>query len=113
MKKTTIIAIISCALVFISCSSNDDPQEIPSTTEVTYSKNIKTIMDDSCMACHIDPPVNGAPINLVSFQSVKNAVENSNLIGRVENGSMPPGNNNLSAAQIQAIKDWKEGGYKE
>lgn len=112
MKKINIAILLACFLINISCSSDDDNIEMTSK-EITYSNNIKTIMDNNCMACHIDPPVNGAPMDLVTYQTVKESVENRNLIGRVENGSMPPGNNTLSAEEIQAIKDWKENGFKE
>lgn len=112
MKKINAAIFLACLLIITSCSSDDDNIEV-TPKEITYSKNIKTIMDNQCMACHIDPPINGAPMHLVNYQAVKESVENRNLISKIEDGSMPPGNNNLSPEEIQAIKDWKENGFKQ
>ncbi|VAW22635.1 hypothetical protein MNBD_BACTEROID04-112, partial [hydrothermal vent metagenome] len=42
----------------------------------------------------------------------KEAIQNRNLIGRIEDGSMPL-NGSLSSIQIKAIKDWEIGGLPE
>ena len=41
---------------------------------------------------------------------VEQAITSRNLILRVENGTMPP-SGNLSAAQVQSIKDWQTEGF--
>lgn len=99
----------------MSCSSNNiDDDEIPlNNNKVTYSDTVKTIIDNSCLNCHSSPPVNGAPMPLITYQYVKAAVENRDLIGRIENGSMPSSGNKLTAIQIKAIKDWEIGGFAE
>jgi len=39
-------------------------------------------------------------------------IKNRNLISRIENGSMPPGNaQDLTAAQVQAVKDWQANSF--
>lgn len=98
-------------LIFVvtSCSSDSDDMTNP-IEDVTYSGTVKNIIDGNCLGCHTEPPVNGAPMSLVTYQNVKDAVTGRGLIGRVENGTMPP-NGTLSAAQVQAIKDWESGGF--
>ena len=114
MKKLLVLPILLLFFVVTSCSSSsDDDIIITPANDVTYTSNIKVIIDSSCLNCHSDPPVNGAPISLTTYQGVKESVMNSDLIGRVENGSMPLGGDNLSAVQIQAIKDWEVGGFKQ
>lgn len=115
MKKTYILSILFLAFIISSCSSgSEDPILDPlPNSNVTYTATIKQIIDNNCISCHADPPVNGAPTSLNTYQNVKDAVMSSNLIARVENGSMPPQGADLTATQVQSIKDWQSGGFKE
>lgn len=112
MKKLLILPILLLLFIATSCSSGseDDVIIIP-PVDVTYAGNVKAIIDGACLNCHTDPLANGAPMPLLTLANVQEAVQNRGLIGRVENGTMPPAGN-LSAAQVQAIKDWETGGFK-
>jgi len=112
MKKLLILPILILLFVITSCSSGSEDTIInPPNGDVTYAGNIKSIIDGACLNCHTDPLANGAPMPLLTLANVQEAVQNRGLIGRVENGTMPP-NGSLSAAQVQAIKDWETGGFK-
>jgi len=111
MKKFLILSTFLLLYIFTSCSSSNDDDMNP-LTDITYNGAIKTIIDSNCLICHSNPPVNGAPMPLTTYENVREAIENRNLIGRVENGTMPP-SGNLSAAQVQAIKDWQTEGFIE
>ena len=114
MKKLLVLPMLLLFFVVTSCSSSsDDEIIITPANDVTYTSDIKVIIDSSCLNCHSDPPVNSAPMSLTTYQDVKESVMNSDLIGRVENGSMPSIGDNLSATQVQAIKDWEVGGFKQ
>jgi len=115
MKKTHILSILFLTFIISSCSGgSDDPiMDPPQDNNVTYTGTIKQIIDNNCISCHADPPVDGAPTSLITYLNVKDAVMSSNLIARVENGSMPPQGADLTAAQVQSIKDWQSGGFKQ
>ena len=117
MKRLETFAILITLLVFISCSSNsgdDDPNvDPPVDKNITYTKDIKSIIDGKCLNCHTDPLANGAPMPLLTYENVKDAVMNRGLIGQVESGAMPPSGSDLSDSQVKQIKDWQTGGYKE
>lgn len=116
MKKLEIVTMLFFLILFVSCSSDsaeDDGPIIPPNTDVTYSKNVKPIIDGRCISCHSNPPVNNAPMSLVSYDNVKDAVTDRNLIARIEDGSMPPSGSDLTSTQIKTIKDWETGGFKE
>ena len=49
---------------------------------------------------------------LVTLENVKDAVLNKDLIGRVEDGSMPPEGDVLTSEQIELIKDWEKNSFK-
>ncbi|MCF6347093.1 MAG: cytochrome c [Flavobacteriaceae bacterium] len=108
--KHFFLLLLFLTFSLISCSSDDDTV-IPSQNDVTYTNDIKSIIDSKCLNCHGNPLANGAPISLTNLDEVKEAVINSDLIGRVEDGSMPQGGTRLTPAQIQAIKDWKAANY--
>ena len=113
MKKLLILPILLLLFIATSCSSGseDDVIIIP-PVDVTYSGTVKAIIDGACLNCHTDPLANGAPMPLLTLANVQEAVQNRGLVGRVESGSMPPAGTDLTAAQVQAIKDWQSGGFK-
>ena len=65
--------IVITLVVALSCSSDsDDP--IPPSGPVTYDGAVKAIIDGQCLACHIDPPVNGAPFPLTNYDQVSSCL---------------------------------------
>jgi mono/diheme cytochrome c family protein len=115
MKKLSILSIFFLLYGISSCSSDSETVDPPNNNNnVTYSGTVKAIIDGSCISCHNDPVNSGAPMPLLTLGQVKEAIENRDLIGRIENGSMPPaGNQDLNAAQIQAIKDWEANNFAD
>ncbi|WP_456463150.1 hypothetical protein [Lutibacter sp.] len=103
--------ILLVTLLFASCTNEDNNLQIEDNN-ITYTNTVKAIIDANCLSCHISPPINGALMPLISYNNVKEAVQNRNLIGRIEDGSMPL-NGSLSSIQIKAIKDWEVGGLPE
>ena len=86
-----------------------------------YSSDIQPIFDANCTSCH----GNSAGLNLSSYDNVIAGSNNgivinagdasgSTLYQRVEDGSMPAGDNpDLSDADIQSISDWINEGALE
>jgi len=117
MKK--FLYIISICISIMGCAHDSEDDLIDSTPLpdlVTYVGDVKSIIDNNCLNCHGNPPTNGAPIPLVSYNNVKNAVINSNLIGRI-NGSSPPlmpqGGPKLPQNLIDIIIEWEADGLFE
>lgn len=116
MKKFKILTILTLSLIFVSCSSDsedDSNMNPPDNNDITYSDNIKLIIDGKCLSCHTNPPINNAPMPLTTYQNVRDAVTTRGLIGRVDDGSMPPVGSDLTDSQVQEIRDWQSGGFKE
>lgn len=117
MKKIFIL-ILFCTMI-LSCTnvSEDDLIDVsPIPDLVTYVDDVKTIIDSNCISCHSNPPINGATIPLVTYTQVKSAVQNNNLIGRI-NGSpgplMPQGGPKLPQNIIDIIMQWQVDGLLE
>ncbi len=120
MKRILLLLIFNLAAIS-SCtnvSEEDLINETPQPVLTTYNDDVKTIIDNNCVVCHSNPPVNGAPISLTTFNDVKNAVMNSNLTDRIsrqagETGAMPFGGPRLPQSLIDTIKKWEDDGLLE
>lgn len=102
--------------------SNDNPETLmdnsPIEGVVTYKQNVKPIMDNNCIRCHGATLTNGAPMSLVTYAQVKNAIESRGLINRISfnNGNsllMPQGGPRLPQATIDIVVQWKNDGFVE
>ena len=119
MKKITIISTL-IVTIFFSCSYNseDDLNDTIIIEDlVNYDDNIKTIIDNNCITCHSNPPINGAPMHLTTFNAVKDAVENRDLIGRISTNDlgsvMPSGGPRLPQNLIDLVIQWETEGLME
>lgn len=107
-------------LTMISCS-NDSTSDLVAQTIVdnaTYTNNVKSIIDANCISCHGSTPSNGAPMSLNTFENVKDAALNSDLIDRIsrvqgEDGLMPNNGVRLPQNKIDIIIQWQANGYQQ
>jgi len=105
--------------MLLNCANDSEEDLIDSTPLpglVTYVDDVKLIIDNNCINCHSDPPVNSAPISLVNYTQVKDAVQNHNLIGRIDGSSpplMPQGGPKLPQNLIDIINQWEADGLPE
>ena len=117
--KNTII--ISVCVLFFGCTNDSTSdliyQPVP-VLNTTYSINVKRIIDDNCVRCHTAPPINGAPMQLLTYEDVKNAVINRGLINRIsrqsgEPGLMPNGGPRLPQSAIDVVIRWRDEGFPQ
>lgn len=117
MKKIFVIATV-CFIQF-SCTNVSEDDLIDATplpVKVTYIDNVKSIIDNNCISCHNNPPTNGAPMSLLLYDNVKDAIKNRNLIGRISGTSgalMPQGGQKLPQNVIDIIIQWETDGLLE
>lgn len=111
MKK--FMYIISSAVLWVACESRtyeEISDKTPIAEQVTYTKDVKPIIDANCVSCHSP----GAQA-LTNYNQVKNNIDNIiDRIGR-PNGDplkMPQGGS-LSPSQINIITKWKTDGLLE
>ena len=118
------LSLLSLSVLFFTACSNvseDDllePIILESGETVNYIEDIKPIMENNCIFCHSNPPVNGAPMSLITFNDVVFAVENLNLIDRIsrengEAGAMPLGGPKLPQNLIDLVIQWQADGLIE
>lgn len=115
MKK--IIYIFSSAVILIACESRtyeEISDNTPITEQVTYTADIKGIIENNCIGCHSQGgPAAYKPFN--NYDQVKASIDN--IIDRIQRpvgtaGRMPPGGS-LSQSQINFFIKWKADGLIE
>ncbi|AWA31431.1 hypothetical protein HYN48_07135 [Flavobacterium magnum] len=121
MHLKTLLKITFTGILISACS-NDSPDDLikaqPGTETVTYVANVKPIITNNCLSCHTSPPVNGAPMQLTTYEDVRNAVLNRGLLNRIsrqngEQGLMPNGGPRMPQHNIDVINQWVEDGLVE
>ena len=90
---------------------------VPLTAQVDYDSEIQPIFNSKCIQCH----GSSAGLNLSSYANIMQGSMNGDVIipydhaaselwKRVNSGQMPPGNNDLTNAQVDLIAQWIDEG---
>ena len=117
MKPKNLFPLLLSASFLLSCS-NDNPdtlmEDVPNDNVVKYQQNVKSIIDNNCISCHAATPRNGAPMALVTYDQVKNAVQNRGLLNRISlnngNSLLMPQSGRLPQATIDIVVKWQQDG---
>ncbi|RED22707.1 hypothetical protein BD847_3337 [Flavobacterium cutihirudinis] len=113
MKKIRIFLIALCSIFIVSCESNTYSEIGRPAGNPTYEANIEHIIEHNCLSCHygaIQYP------NLETYEGVKNACLNANLVCRIESedcGIRMPQGGSLPQTDIDLIKLWVANGFVE
>ncbi len=121
MKRNLLqMILLSSMMILMGCTAASEEDLIDATPipeALTFNEDVKPIIDNNCITCHSNPPQNGAPMPLVSYENVKEAVQNRNLIGRISSQNpaflMPFGGQRLPQNLIDIIIQWNEDGLIE
>jgi uncharacterized membrane protein len=121
MNPKKLFSLLAFSSLLMACS-NENPDTLmdnsPIATSITYKQNVKSIIDNNCISCHAATPRNGAPMSLVTYDQVKNAILNRGLLNRISlnNGNsllMPQGGPRLPQATIDVVMQWQQDGLLE
>lgn len=115
MRKLVIVILFSHLLLACTNDSESDLIEIEEEVSISYETHIQQIFANNCTGCHNDPPVNGAPFALNTYERVKNAVENGNVLTAIKrqtgaSAAMPP-SGRLPQTTIDVIEQWADEGF--
>jgi uncharacterized membrane protein len=121
MKLKNLFSLLIFSSFLMACS-NENSETLMDNTPiqgvVTYKQNVKSIIDNNCISCHGATPANGAPMSLVTYSQVKNAMQNRGLLNRISlnNGNsllMPQGGPRLPQTTIDIVAKWQQDGLLE
>ncbi|WP_442267715.1 hypothetical protein ACSIGC_08630 [Tenacibaculum sp. ZS6-P6] len=118
MKPLINLFSISILLTISSCSTSEVPSDetpIDPVEKITYEKDVKGIINSSCATTNCHDAVNPtAGLALTNFNNVRNAAENGNLFGRINNSASPmPPSGLLPSSTRNIISQWRADGYLE
>jgi len=117
IKKYIGIAIAAMALMSCDSKTYDEiGEEIMVEGDVTYNGHVKAIIDANCVTCH-NPQGLAAHRPLTNYMEVKDAVEMTNLLERIQmmNGEpeLMPQTGRMPQEQIDVILEWEMDGLLE
>lgn len=127
MKRRKLVMILLLAFGIWSCTNDSeadligiDEEQIDDggdeeSSDITYENGIKSIIDSSCIGCHDDPPRNGAPFSLVTYQQVSaraNSILNAMSRQSGSAAAMPP-SGRLPQTTIDKIQEWIDNELRE
>jgi cytochrome c553 len=91
----------------------------PATSGIGYDPEVKSILDEYCVACHVSPPNEGAP---EYFRLDRYATEDdiagaydqaARIVARTSAGTMPQGGPALSDEDVATLTAWYDDGAPE
>jgi hypothetical protein len=120
MKNKLNLIILMVFAGFSSCT-NDSLSDLGKTInldEITYNSSIKSIIDNNCLVCHGEIPANGATNALTTYENVKEAAMNRDLLDRISrtagtSGAMPLGGQRLPQTDINAVSAWIDANFPQ
>ena len=113
MKKFILFSILIIAVNFISCKKENTKVDVIATdvcVAVSYSNDIKKIIDKSCNSsgCHASQ----SPI-LVNYAQVKAQVDNGKIKKEVITNQTMPQGSSLTSNELGLIQCWIDNGAQE
>ena len=116
MKKYLFLLILSSVFSCESSTFEEISEEIPVIEEVTYTENVKTIIDNNCIECHSPGGISSFR-PLTNYNEVREAVLETNLLERIqmqngEEGQMPQ-TGRMPQNLIDVILLWNDQGLLE
>lgn len=115
----TYIRLAFAATLLAGCESNtyeDLREPVAPGGPVSYANNVKAIIDANCIMCHSPGGISEFR-PLTNYAQVKAAVENTNLLDRIqrrsgEEGAMPQ-TGRMPQDKINLILQWAQNGLPE
>jgi hypothetical protein len=120
MKRFFFCLSLSALAILVSCSKDNetDVDNNPGTggtngcdtTSMTFSANVKPILETNCYGCHSNANFSISGVKLEDHADVKLRAEAGSLLGTISHATgyppMPQGGAKLSACNINKIRAW-------
>jgi len=111
MKKIAVLLLLTGAVVLQFCSSSKNAVK---TNNVTYTANVKSLMETHCTPCHFPPKGNKKAYD--NYTAVRTDIDS--ILNRVnknpgDRGFMPFKHPKLPDSTINVLVQWKKDGLLE
>lgn len=117
-KLTFVFAVLLSSVALWNCNGGDDdpnakgPSCNISNADLSYTKNIKRIIDAKCVSCHGG---NGpGPDDYRTYQGMVSHIKEGHFIEKVViDKTMPESGITMTQAQRDSINCWLKAGYPQ
>lgn len=115
MKKSILTILFICAAFLVSCTTRtyEEISETDTSASPTYKTNVEAVIQTNCLGCH---SAGGRFPALETYEQVKDATQNGNLICRIDQtqscGNVMPRSGPMPRQTIEMIILWQKEGYK-
>lgn len=120
MKKQILISFIAVLIVSTFAILRIGSTGAAPSTEVSYAKDVRPILESRCATCHMGEFVSEG-LDMNAYESLMAGSQNgpvivpgdagdSLLVEKITEGKMPKRGPTLTPAQIQTITDWINAG---
>ncbi|MFN0034664.1 MAG: c-type cytochrome [Saprospiraceae bacterium] len=114
-QRISLSALLLAALAWQGCKGDDDPTgpacNIPNA-DLSYTLNIKAIIDQQCISCHVaGSGVPGVVGDYSTYEGIKSRLDNGKVLDRVVVKKDMPQGGGMSQAQRDSINCWIAAGY--
>lgn len=104
----SLLVFLAVGIMTMESCTTDEP-----STEVTYTANVKPILDGNCIGCHSGNTPSG-DLDLTTYVNVRAIAETDTLVLRMNDAMNPmPATGLLPQADRTTVEDWVAGGFKE
>lgn len=118
MKNVKLMLLFGIGAMLITMASckKDEPQPTEPSTGATptprsFVTDVQPIINEYCITCHSGAQPS-AGRDFSTYQSVKDAAQNANLVGRINNANNPmPTQGLMTQTNRTIIEDWTLTGY--
>ncbi|MFK7950212.1 MAG: hypothetical protein AB8G11_21660 [Saprospiraceae bacterium] len=104
----SLLFFLAVGIITMESCTVDEP-----VTEVTYTADVKPIMDGNCIGCH-SGNTPSASLDLTTYANVRAIAETDTLVMRMNDEVNPmPVTGLLPQADRTTVEDWVAGGFKQ
>ena len=113
IASSSIFFLFLVGLSWQGCKKDDKGPDcnIPNA-DLSYTKNIKAIIDQQCISCHASGSgVPGVVGDFTTFEGMKSRLDNGKILEQVVIDKAMPQGGGMSQAQRDSINCWIAAGY--
>lgn len=122
LRAPRVIIALPMMFFWVMGCANDSTNDLilpPNAplSQPTYTNNVAAVINNNCIGCHAATPINNAPMPLVTYEQVKQAVQERGLLDRISRpqgaeGMMPNGGTRLPQSTIDMMVQWRDQGLQ-
>lgn len=115
IQHLAVILLLAAAFAWQGCNGDDPkgPDCTIANADLSYNLNIKRIIDQHCISCHVPGNGVGAVGDYRTYSGLKTYLDNGKILDRVVIDKDMPQGGGMSQAQRDSINCWIASDYPQ